>query len=312
MLASPGPLPTGGGVSDSWAYEVKWDGMRVLATRTPQGLVLTSRTDRDVTARFPEVAAAAGGAAWDAVPPGTVLDGEVVALDDAGLPSFARLAPRIQGDHGAGVPVTYLVFDLIVLGPEEQVSRTYDDRRALLLDTVPPGKVVQVPEAFDDGEALLAATAARGLEGVVAKRRASPYRPGVRSPDWVKVPHRTTASYVIGGWKAGAAGAGHLGSVLVGTPTGDGRLLYEGAVGSGIGGREETALLGVLAGTVLGSAPFHASEALPDKDITWVEPILVVDVAHLGRGGQGLLRQPAVVRLRPDLAVSDLQNGTGP
>lgn len=304
MLASPGPLPSGPDTALTWAFEIKWDGMRVLATALPDRFRLAGRTGRDVSDRFPEVAAAR--ASQPGLPDGSVLDGEVVALDDAGVPSFARLAPRIQGAPAASASVTYVVFDLLRLGDTDLTALPYDERRARLADAVAPGERLLVPEAFDDGNALLAATRERGLEGVVAKRRASPYRPGVRSDDWVKVPHRTTRSYVVGGWKHSEAMPGRMASLLVGTPTGDGLLAYDGAVGSGLTGALDTALRTVLADIETSAAPFHPSAELPRDGVTFVEPVLVVDVAHLGRGGQGLLRQPAIVRMRPDLAVHDL------
>jgi len=304
MLASPGPLPSGPDTALTWAFEIKWDGMRVLATALDDRFRLASRTGRDVTDRFPELASAR--AAQPGLPAGSVLDGEVVAFDDAGAPSFARLAPRIQGAPAATARVSYVVFDLMRLGSDDLTSLPYDERRARLAEAVAPSAGLLVPESFADGAALLEATRERGLEGVVAKRRSSPYRPGVRSDDWVKVPHRTTRSYVVGGWKHSDAMPGRMASLLVGTPTGDGLLSYDGAVGSGLTGRLDSALRTVLAEIEVGAAPFHASPELPTEGVTFVEPVLVVDVAHLGRGGQGLLRQPAVERMRPDLAVPDL------
>jgi bifunctional non-homologous end joining protein LigD len=304
MLASPGTLPSGPDTALTWAFEIKWDGMRVLATAGPDRFRLASRTGRDVGGRFPEVAAARP--AQTALPDGSVLDGEVVAFDDAGVPSFARLAPRIQGAPAATASVSYVVFDLLRLGDADLTSLPYDERRARLAEVVAPGTGLLVPESFADGAALLEATRERGLEGVVAKRRASPYRQGVRSDDWIKVPHRTTRSYVVGGWKHSEAMPGRMASLLVGTPTGDGMLSYDGAVGSGLTSALDTALRTVLAEIETPDAPFHESGDLPRDAITFVRPVLVVDVVHLGRGGQGLLRHPAIERMRPDLTVHDL------
>ena len=309
MLASPGTLPSGPDTALTWAFEIKWDGMRVLATTLPDRFRLRSRTGRDVTDRFPEVAAARP--AQVGLPDGSVLDGEVVAFDDAGAPSFARLAPRIQGAAPASAPVTYLAFDLLRFGDTDLTHLPYDERRARLVEAVAPATRLHVPESFVDGEALLAATRERGLEGVVAKRRASPYRPGVRSDDWIKVPHRATRSYVVGGWKHSEAMPGRMASLLVGTPTGDGLLAYDGAVGSGLTDRLDAALREVLAGIEVEAPRFHESAELPRDGVTFVEPILVVDVAHLGRGGQGLLRQPAIERMRPDLTMGDVLAGAG-
>lgn len=310
MLAMAGQLPPS--ASGAWAYELKWDGMRALATVQPGGgLALVTRTGADATARFPEIARLDGLGP----PEGSVLDGEIVVLDDAGRPSFAALAPRISARHGAapGRPAaapraaTFVVFDVLRRGAAPVLQLPYDDRRALLQDLLVPSSRVVVGESFDDGEALLAATAEAGLEGVVAKRRTSAYRPGVRSGDWVKVPHRGTASYVVGGWKTRRSAPGRLASLLVGTPVGDGLLRYDGAVGSGLDGATASVLAEVLGDLELAEHPFdEAPVPAADDVLRWAEPVLVVDVAHLGRSGQGLLRQPAFVRARPDLSVSDL------
>jgi len=308
MLASPGDLP----LSDdrSWSYEVKWDGMRVLATSSAGGLRLTSRTGNDVSGRFPELV--------EAVPqglrPGSVLDGEVVLFDAAGRPSFGLLAPRIQRNATTAVlrPVTFLVFDILRLGITEVMDRPYDERRRLLEDAVDVSPRVVVPGAFDDGAGLFASTVEQGLEGVIAKRRTSRYQPGVRSSDWVKVPHRSTRSHVVGGWKSRTDSPTRLASLLVGSPTGDGMLRWDGAVGSGLSEPEVAAVLGVLREIEVETSPFHAYPAPePSREhvLHWVEPVLVVDVEHLGRTSNGLLRQPTIARIRPDLSPDDVEKG---
>lgn len=297
MLASPGDLPPSG--DGRWAFEVKWDGMRALATTVRGRVRLSSRAEMDVTARFREVAESPALTAGLAE--GTVVDGEIVAFDDLGRPSFSLLAPRIQGHRVNLVRFTYVVFDILRCNGRNVVSQSYADRRALLRDVLEPGPFVVVPDSFDDGAALLGTTASQGLEGVVAKRVDSAYRPGVRSPDWVKVPHRRSHSYVIGGWKHGTTPGRPLASLLVGTPTADGLLVFDGAVGSGLAERELDALFVVLQEIQRDERPFHWAVSLPEEaDVTWTDPILVVDVEHLGRTGGRLLRAPTVVRLRPD------------
>jgi len=308
MLASPGDLPVS--EDHAWSYEVKWDGMRALATASTGGFRLSSRTGNDVGGRFPEVAAAVP----PGLPVGSVLDGEVVLLDAAGRPSFGLLAPRIQRNAVGPVlqPVTFLVFDILRLGGTDVMDRPYDERRRLLTDAVDASPRVVVPPAFDDGDALFASTVEQGLEGVIAKRRASPYQPGVRSTDWVKVPHRSTRSHVVGGWKSRTDTPARLASLLVGSPTGDGMLRWDGAVGSGLSEAELAAVHGVLREIEVDTSPFHAypaPDAGRDAALHWVEPVLVVDVEHLGRTSNGLLRQPTIVRMRPDLSPDDVGKG---
>ena len=311
MLASPGELPLPG--DRSWSYEVKWDGMRVLATRSRGRLRLTGRSGTDVTNRFPELVEAAP----EHLPDGSVLDGEVVLFDSSGRPSFSLLAPRIQKARAGTTirrPVTYVVFDVLRLGEDDVLKRSYDERRDLLRESVADTARVTVPGSFDDGAALLESTRSQGLEGVVAKRRLSPYRPGVRSPDWVKVPNRRTRSVVIGGWKSRVDSPSRLASLLVGTPTDDGLLRYDGAVGSGLSDAESRTVLDVLRDIASSSSSFHgypAPEEVAGDVLTYVEPLLVVDVEHLGRTANALLRQPTVVRLRPDLSYHDIVDGEG-
>jgi bifunctional non-homologous end joining protein LigD len=299
MLASPGPLPILE-ADGAWAYEVKWDGMRAIARIVRGRVRLTSRSELDITARFREIAEAP---ALVDLPEGTCTDGEIVAFDAQGRPSFSLLAPRIQGHRTGIVAVSYVAFDILAVGNNSLLERPYCVRREQLADVVATSPFVVVPNAFDDGPSLLATTAAQGLEGVVAKRLSSTYQPGVRSTDWVKVPHRRCHSYVIGGWKHGASSHQPMASLLVGTPTADGLLVFDGAVGSGLGDREVRALMPVLSEIRRDERTFHWASSLPAEDtVSWVEPVLVVDVEHLGRTGGAMLRQPSVVRLRPDLS----------
>lgn len=282
-------------MSAQWVYEVKWDGIRMLATCTAGRAVLASRNGVDHTRRWPQLAPVAAS-----LPAGrTVLDGELVAFDGTGRPSFATLmsaradAPRV---------VTLCVFDVPVLDGQDLTHRPWSERRHALEQLGLHGTSWRTPETFDDGAALLAATAAQGLEGVVAKRRASRYLPGVRSKDWVKVAHRRTTSVVVGGWQAG--GADGLKSLVVGLPTERRALEPLGAVGSGISGAEVAALLPVLTQLATPDCPFDPVPAV--AGVHWVDPLLVIDVLHLGHTEGRQLRQAVFERARPDLVVADL------
>lgn len=315
MLATPGALPVG----PEWSYEVKWDGVRALCSGPSGRLRITGRSGSDLTGAFPELVALGPVLAGLDDP---VLDGELVCLDEAGVPRFAALAPRLHVARSgraaalaAAVPATFVAFDLLARDGADLTGEPYERRRDLLESLGLAGPRWQVPGRFDDGEALLEATRDAGVEGVMAKRRGSRYRPGVRSPDWVKVPHRRTRSFVVGGWKAETGSRDRLGSLLVGTPVGEDVLAYDGAVGSGLGAAERSALVRVLADLERPAAPFEAESGtggtgVPDgvdaTVVRWSDPVLVVDVAHLGRSGHGRLRQPAVVRLRPDLSYDDV------
>ncbi len=304
MLAVPADTVPAG---PAWVHEVKWDGMRLLADVRDGRLTLTSRTGRDVTATFPELEPLA--AAYEDM----LLDGEVVALD-GGLPSFHALAERMHvADRGraqrlaATRPVTFMVFDLLRLFGSDLTGQPWSSRRELLDRLELAGSHWQVPPVYDDGEGLFEATLERGLEGVVSKKRSSPYAAGRRSADWRKLPHRTTVSAVVGGWRPEKDSTTRLGALLVGLPDAEGRWLYAGRVGSGLAGSAGVALSRRLAPLRRDEPPFvDEVPAVDAAGAVWVEPSLVVEVRTLGPTAGGRLRQPAYLGVRHDLTPADL------
>jgi bifunctional non-homologous end joining protein LigD len=290
-----------------WVHEVKWDGMRVLADVRDGRLVLSSRTGRDVSVSFPELAGLAQ--TYDDL----LLDGEVVALD-GGVPSFAALAermhvssPRKAAALATSRPVTFMAFDLLRLFGSDLTSQPWSARRELLERLDLHGSAWQVPPVYDDGEELFEATREQGLEGVVSKRRTSPYAVGRRSPDWRKSPHRATLSVVVGGWRPETGTTHRMGAVLVGTPDGEGGWEYAGRVGAGLAGAAGARLGTQLEPLRREDSPF--SNVVPREDAlgaVWVEPTVVVEVQSLGRGSTGKLRQPAYLGVRTDLTPDDL------
>ena len=304
MLATPTTsVPTGEG----WLHEVKWDGMRILADVHEGRLVLTSRNGNDVTASFPELAGLAG--AYDDM----LLDGEVVALD-AGRPSFAALAERMHVQDrrkaerlAATRPVTFMVFDLLRLFGQDLTSQPLTARRELLERLDLDGRHWQVPPVYADGAELYRATLEQGLEGVVSKRASSPYLPGRRSAEWVKLPHRTTVSAVVGGWRPEKTNdAGRLGAVLLGLPTAEG-WRYAGRMGSGIAGAAQRQLTELLEPLRVPTSPFcDPVPAIDARGAVWVRPEVVVEARVLEMTRDGRLRQPAYLGVRTDLSPDDL------
>ena len=300
MLATTGPLPVGSG----WGYEFKWDGVRALATVLGGRLRLQARSGADITVAYPELAPL-GGVLADAV-----LDGEIVSLDAAGKPSFTTLAERMHVREPARAarlaavrPVTYMIFDLLRFDGVPLLDLPYVQRRALLDGLNLAGDRWLVPPYFPDGSATLAAVREYGLEGVVAKRLDSPYRPGVRSLDWVKVKAEASAEFVVGGFRPGVR---TLGALLIGTPGPDGRLLYRGRVGGGISAVSERALLAELLPRAAKKSPFATALPREDaKDATWVRPEIVVEIKYGQRTPDGRLRFPRFLRLRPDVTPEE-------
>jgi bifunctional non-homologous end joining protein LigD len=277
MLATAGPLPRGEG----WAYEVKWDGYRVLAAVENGRTTLRSRTGRDATNDYPEV---------ELDLPDALVDGEVVALVD-GRPDFSALQLH-------STPVTFVPFDLLHLQDRSLLELGYDNRRALLSELLP-----STPPAFDDGPLLLETTRAQGLEGVVAKRRDSRYFPGRRTESWVKTKHVRRQSAVVVGWKRGEGGrAGTLGSLLLGIP-GPSGLGFVGHVGTGFS-RPTLAMLQERLAPLARTTPPVLDP--PREGAEWVEPVLVVDVEYTSWTPDGKLRHPSYKGLRTDLLPEDV------
>ncbi|MFV0257617.1 MAG: non-homologous end-joining DNA ligase [Acidimicrobiales bacterium] len=293
MQAVSGDLPEGEG----WAFELKWDGMRIHARcEPPDAVTLTARSGRNVTSTFPELAGLAA-----ALGVGATLDGEVVIFDHD-RPSFERLGRRMHVSAPtptlvAADPVVYMIFDLLVLDGRSLLDLTYRQRRGLLDRLIEPAPRWRVPPADEgDGERLLAIARDRSLEGVVAKRLDSPYRPGTRSDEWRKVKLRTRQEFVVGGWLPGQGRlTGDLGSLLLGVH--DDGLRFVGAVGSGIGDRDRALLRRRFTPTE--HCPFADTPTVPRPPV-WVEPTVVVEVAYGAWPRHGHLRHPTYLGLCPD------------
>jgi bifunctional non-homologous end joining protein LigD len=305
MKAVSGDLP--GADEPGWVYEVKWDGMRILARCAGGATTLRTSNGLDATERFPELAGLAEAVGVDAV-----LDGEVVAIDVAGRPDFGLLQGRMHlrgaadiRARAAAVPVSLALFDLLWLDGHDTCALPWRDRRPLLERLVAPSPSWRVPAVHDDGAELLAVVEERGMEGVVAKRRDSPYLPGKRSPAWRKVKVRRHQEVVVGGWWPGEGNrSGRLGSLLVGVhdPGEPGNpLRYAGRVGTGFDAAALADYEARLAALAVDRSPF---EPPPPPAVArrarWVRPELVIEVAFGEWTGEGVLRHPSHLGRRID------------
>ncbi|MFN8026137.1 MAG: non-homologous end-joining DNA ligase [Acidimicrobiia bacterium] len=313
MLATPAKaLPPDDG---TWAHEMKWDGMRVLAIVHRGRLTVISRAGNDATERFPELAGLPDALGCDAV-----LDGEVVALGPDGAPSFELLQPRMQARGATAVarvravqPVVCMWFDVLSYDGHDVTPLPYTERRALLDRLSLAGPHWQTPPVAEGaGQVALTAAEQLGLEGVVSKRRDSPYLPGRRSEAWRKVKVSAGQELVVGGWLPGKGRLdGRLGSLLVGyhdATTARDELRYAGRVGSGIDERRRVELEDALRDTVRRESPFLDAPRLPGA--VWVEPELVVQVRFHEWTSAGVLRAPRFQGLRDDKAASDVVRET--
>ncbi|HWB70790.1 MAG TPA: non-homologous end-joining DNA ligase [Egibacteraceae bacterium] len=290
-----------------WLFEVKWDGVRALATTTrpgsgePGATSLVSRQGNDISGAYPELAGL-----WErVVARNAVLDGEVVLLGPDGLPSFQLLQQRMHLRDPAAVeraagrhPVSYVVFDLLVVDGEALIDRPLTERLARLDEVLVAGAAVQRSEPVPErGRALFDAVVERGLEGLIAKRADSLYRSGRRSRDWLKLKQRRRIDCVIGGWLPGQGGrAGHVGSLLVGLYD-QGALRYVGRVGSGFDAAELERLGQLLAAHARDRSPFDGPA---ERGGRWVAPVLVCRVEFAEATGDGKLRAPSYKGLVAD------------
>ncbi len=300
---------------DRWGYEMKWDGVRAVVYVEGGRPKAMSRNDIDVTATYPELRAMAESMGSTQA----VLDGELVALDAAGRPSFERLQPRMHvvGEAAVrrltkSVPVTFFVFDVLHLDGRSTLSLTYAERRVLLESLQLDGPTWRTPPAwFGQGAAVLAAAVEQGLEGVVAKRLDSPYKPGRRAETWLKVKNLRTQEVVVGGWKPGEGRReGTIGSLLLGIP-GDGGLTYAGKVGTGFTQTSLVDLQHRLTPLEVASSPFTTTVPAADARLAhWVRPEVVGEVRFAEWTRDGRLRHPAWRGLRPDKAPGDVARET--
>ena len=282
MLATLGPLPH---QSDEWCYEVKWDGVRALVALDHGTIRIKSRTGNDMTNTYPELVALAETYADHAA----LLDGEIVAFDESGRPSFNRLQSRL-GLLGAAVevrrheiPVVLAVFDLLHLDGSSTRELPWSMRRRLLeLLIDEPGPNWRLSTIHDDGRELLEVTIDADIEGVVAKRRDSIYRNGMRSPAWIKVKNLTVDEFVIGGWVPGdGRRSGRIGALLLGVPESDdngARLQFIGKVGTGFSDAELERLAALLTPLVRPDSPF--CNPTGERFAIYVEPAHRCNVAY--------------------------------
>ena len=281
-----------------WAFEAKWDGYRLLVDADHGQVRLRSRNGRDLTAEFPQLRSLATGLSDHRV----VLDGEVVALDESGVPSFSEMQNRARATR-----IEFRAFDLLHLDGRSLLRATYRDRRKLL-ETLASAGGLNVPDLLPgDGAEALDYSRKQRWEGVIAKKRDSTYQPGRRSASWIKDKYWNTQEVVIGGWRAGEGGrTSGIGSLLIGIPGPDG-LHFAGRVGTGFTERDLANLKKTLAPLHTDESPFDARLSTQDaKGVTFVKPTLVGEVRYSEWTSDGRLRQPSWRGLRPDKAPSDV------
>jgi bifunctional non-homologous end joining protein LigD len=276
---------------EGWAFEVKWDGFRSVAVVKGGRARLVSRNGKSQNARFPSVAAALAGLGVDAV-----LDGEIVAVDKKGRPVFQALQNVRRGGEGR---ILYYVFDVLQVDGRDLRPLPLERRQAVLRKLLPASGTVRLSEAVETtGKAFFRAAETNGLEGIMAKDLGSPYRPGARTRDWLKIKTESRQEAVICGFTRPRASRRHFGALVLGAFR-DGELVYIGSVGAGFSERSLQDISAKLAPLVKDRPPF-AKAPRTDTPVTWVAPRLVCEVKFREWTSDGLMRQPVFLGLRDD------------
>ena len=285
-----------------WMWEPKLDGYRVLAFIDEHGVKLRSRRGLDLSGSFPALAAELGKQAVR----GMILDGEIVAFDAAGTPSFNALQNRVKlktereiAAADRNVPVVFYCFDLLHFAGIDLRKAPYRDRRRYIAQCLLPTPLVQLVHASEDGIAMHKAALASGFEGVIGKRKDSRYETGRRSASWLKIKPTRSADFVVGGYTKGKGSREPLGALLLGYWD-KGKLRYASHVGSGFDDKTLAQVKARLDGLQRKTCPFAEKPEL-NGPATWVEPEAVAEVSFQSWTEDGSLRAPVFLRLRDDV-----------
>jgi len=279
-----------------WTWEPKLDGYRVLAFIGEDGVKLRSRRGLELAGEFPKLAAELGKQAAG----GMILDGEIVAFDAAGQPSFHAMQNRSPND-----PAAFYCFDLLHFAGIDLRKSPYRDRRRYLAQCLLPSPLVRLVHAQEDGLALQTAALASGFEGVIGKKKDSRYEAGKRSGSWLKVKPTKSADFVVGGYTRGKGSRAPLGALLVGTWD-ERKLRYASHVGSGFDDASLKQVKAQLEPLQRKTCPF-ADEPELNAPTTWVEPKLVAEVEFHSWTEDGHLRAPVFLRLRDDIDPKEVR-----
>jgi bifunctional non-homologous end joining protein LigD len=305
MLAtSADALPVG----DDWTYEVKWDGYRTLVLKDGPRVTLLSRNLKNATGQFPAVARIVSQLRADTA----LIDGEIVAVDNQGRPSFQAL------HHQSADTIVYYAFDVLHLNGRDLVKAPLEERRALMPPLVTGTHVLRSEPLAGTADQIEGAVRRLQLEGVVAKRRFSVYEPGRRSPSWVKVKFNRRQEFVIGGFKPNATS---FESVLVGYYEGK-RLFFAGKVRAGLTPHVRAEIFRRISASQTPRCPFanlpssksgHWGEGISEEDmgkLRWVKPNVVVEVSFVEWTRDGLLRHSEFVGVRDDKKPQQVRRET--
>lgn len=304
MLAKTGDeIPAG----KQWAFEPKYDGIRILGYADGDSVQLMTRNNVDKSAQFPEIRDALAALSKRKRRP-FVIDGEVVALLGRGLGRFQLLQERIHEKdsatitkHADSAPATLVAFDLLLDGPVSYVNEPYSARRSALERLLKGARTPALrigTSSRGNGQRLLAEARKQGWEGIMAKRASSAYKLDTRSPDWLKLKLEARQEFVVGGWTEPKRSREHLGAVLLGYWKG-GKLLYAGHTGGGFTRAMLKEMSELLDPLETSKSPFVTTPKT-NAPAHWTKPRIVVEVKFNEWTADGSLRQPILLGIRDD------------
>ncbi|TMD22452.1 MAG: DNA ligase [Chloroflexi bacterium] len=284
---------------DRWLFEVKWDGIRLVSFIDGGKVSLQTRAGRIVDDEYPQLQAISRLVNAKQA----VLDGEIVALDEEGRPSFQLLQNRGKEPH----PMQYVVFDIVYLDGQRLFRVPLEDRKRLLRDIVHDSALLKYSDHVPgQGKAFFKAAQQKRLEGIVAKLRDSPYQPGVRSSAWLKVKAVLQQEVVIGGFTAPRASRKYFGALIVGVHD-DGKLVYTGHTGGGFDERTLAQVATLMKPLIVKESPFSGPSPHTNEKPTWVRPKLVAEVKFAEWTRDGVMRQPIFLGLRDDVEPREVR-----
>lgn len=297
-----------------WQYEVKLDGVRVIALVEDRRVKLLSRSSRDITDKFPALVRELAGSPHQSF----ILDGEVVIYDAKGLPTFQGLMERFQRTNPRDIqrwdqvaPVEFCVFDLLYLDGWDLRNCRLDDRRQLLEQSGFRGAATRILDAFpEDGQLVYEQAKAMGFEGILAKKLDSKYKDGTRTQNWLKIKGYLSDNFVVAGYTQGEGmRKSTFGALVLGVWEGD-RLVYQGNVGGGFSDQQLEEIRRTLDENKTDGSPFQEKLPIQGK-VQWVKPTLCAEVRFMSRTREGMLRHPTFQRIRHDVLVTESEPAGG-
>ena len=281
-----------------WIFEVKWDGYRAIAEVGRGSIRLYSRNLLSFNERFPPIVEELPNIGVEAV-----LDGEIVVVDESGVSQFQLLQNYLRNRRGR---LVYYVFDILWLEGHDLMGLPLVRRKEILRKVLPPLDYIKYGDYIEEqGTGLFRQASDRRLEGIVGKKAAGPYRPGVRSRDWLKVRASLRQEMVIGGWTEPRGGRQHFGALVLGVFDGD-KLVYTGHAGTGLDEKGLAYFMSKLEPIERPTSPFAVTPRT-NEPAHWVEPRLVVEVKFTGWTEDGLIRHPVILGLREDKRAEEVR-----